>query len=224
MYESRYGPGRLIGVFVVAVVVVGIGLLIAGYGVAVGLGALVGLIFGFVAGSLGSLWLARGAGRTVTFGGRAWSSDSITPSPDQIEEMRDLTDISGVSLGGVRSVTPVLSTAEATRLIVQLVTIEHHEGGLAMILEVRTQPGTLPPGSLARVAVSDDIGTRYRASALSQGGSATESRYTVIAIPAPPAAASQLEIVIERFLDPFPGAPGHGAIGPWSFSVSLARN
>jgi hypothetical protein len=223
MNEIRYGPGRLIGVVILAVFVVGIGLLIAGYGVAVGLGALVGLVLGFVAGSVGSLWLARGPGRSVSFGGREWSSYSTGPDPEQIGEMRDLAEISGVSLGAVRSVTPVLSTAEAAGLVVQLVTVEHHEGGLTMILEVRPRPGTVSPGSIARVRVSDELGTRYRALAMSQGGSAGEIRYTLTVIPAPPAEATRIDVVIERFMDAFPGRSLDGTAGPWSFSVSPTR-
>jgi hypothetical protein len=223
MNGIRYGPGRLIGVVVLAVVVLGIGLLIAGYGVPVGLGALVGLVLGFVAGSVGSLWLARGPGRSVTYGTREWSSDSTTPGPDEIAEMRDLAEISAVSLGAIRSVTPVLSTAEAAGLVVQLVTIEHHEGGLTMILEVRPRPGTVSPGSIARVRVSDELGTRYRALAMSQSGSAGEIRYTLTAIPAPPAEATRIDVVIERFDDLFPGRSRDGTAGPWWFSVSLNR-
>jgi hypothetical protein len=219
--QIRAGSGRLLGAFFLIVIVAAIVLLIAGYGVPVGLGALIGLILGFVAGSVGSLWLARGPGRSVTFGGRSWASDSSNPGPDQIAEMHELAEIGGVSLGAIRSVTPVLSTATTAGLVVQLVTIEHHEGGLAMSLEVRPKPGTLPPGSFARIAVSDDVETRYRASAVAQGGSGGEIRYAVTAIPAPPAAATQLDVVIERFVDHFPGASREATVGPWSFSVSL---
>src|SRR5439155_2351707 len=169
------------------------------------------------------LWLARGPGRSVTYGTREWSSDSTSPGPDQIAEMRDLAEISGVSLGAIRSVTPVLSTAEAAGLAVQLVTIEHHEGGLTMILEVRPRPGSLSPGSIARVRVSDELGTRYRASAMSQGGSASEIRYTLTVISAPPPEATRLDVLIERFIDPFPGSSRDAIPGPWSFSVSLTE-
>jgi hypothetical protein len=223
MHELPYRPDRLLGAVILTVVVAAVGLLIAGYGVPVGFGTLVGLILGFLAGTIGSLWLARGAGRSVSFGGREWSSDWTNPGPDQIAEMQDLAAVSGVSLGTVGSVTPVLATAEAAGLIVQLVTIEHHEGGLAMTIDVRSRPGVLPPGSMARVAISDDVGTQYRASAMAHGGSPTEIRYVLTAIPALPDAATRLDMVIERFVDLMPGAPRDATLGPWSFSVSLNR-
>jgi hypothetical protein len=172
---------------------------------------------------LGSLWLWRGSGRSVTIGGMAWSSDRPMAAlmPDEvITEMRDLSEISAVDLGMIRSVMPVLATTEAGGLSVQLLTIEQHEAGLAMTVEVHTQPGALPPASMARVAVADDIGTVYRASAQGQGGSPGQVRYQVTAIPTAPPAATRLDVRIERFLDPFPGGR-RAVVGPWGFSVPL---
>ncbi len=103
---------------------------------------------------------------------------------------------------------------------VQLVTIERHEAGLAITFGVRAQPGAFPPASMARVALADDIGTVYRASAQGQGGSAGQMRYQVTAIPAVPHAVTRLDVRIESFLDPFPGGR-HAAVGPWEFSVPL---
>lgn len=214
---------QLVGLVILVVVLGAVGLLIAGYGVAVGLGALAGLVLGFAAGTLGSLWLWRGSGRSVTVGGMAWSSDrpmAELMADDLMAEMRDLGEISGVDLGTIRSVMPVLATTEASGLSVQLVTIEQHEAGLELTFEVHAQPGTLPPASMARVAMADDIGTVYRASAQGQGGSAGQMRYQVTAIPAVPPAATRLDVRIERFLDPFPGGR-HAALGPWGFSVPL---
>jgi len=114
----------------------------------------------------------------------------------------------------------VLVRADAGGLKVELVTVEFHDAGLAMTLDVASRPGTLPPASMARVSVSDDTGTAYRASAQGQGGLPSRMRYAVMAIPAPPLAATRLEITIERFLDPFPGGRQQ-ASGPWTFSVPL---
>lgn len=214
---------QLVGLVLLVVVFGAIALLIAGYGAAVGLGALAGLVLGFAAGTLGSMWLWRGSGRSVTIGGMAWSSDRPTAelmADEQMAEMRDLGEISGVDLGTIRSVIPVLVTTGAGGLSVQLVTIERHEAGLAITFGVHAQPGALPPASMARVALADDVGTVYRASAQGQGGSPGQMRYQVTAIPALPPAATRLDVRIERFLDPFPGGR-RAAVGPWAFSVPL---
>jgi len=227
MHSAGRRWDQLVGLVVLVVIFGAVALLIAGYGVAVGLGALAGLALGFTAGTLGSLWLWRGSGRSVTIGGMAWSSDvawsSDRPTAELMAdeaEMRDLGEISGVDLGAIRSVMPVLATTEAAGLSVQLVTIERHEAGLAISLDVHAQPGALPPASMARVALADDVGTVYRASAQAQGGSPGRVRYQVAAIPAPPAAATRLDARIECFLDPFPGGR-RAAVGPWGFSVPL---
>lgn len=214
---------QLAGLIILVVVLGAIALLIAGYGVAVGFGALAGLILGFAAGTVGALWLWRGSGRSVTIGGMAWSSDrptAVLTADELLAEMHDLGEISGVDLGAIRSVMPVLVTTEAGGLSVQLVTIERHEAGLAITFGVRAHTGAFPPASMARVALADDIGTVYRASAQGQGGSAGQMRYQVTAIPAVPSAVTRLDVRIERFLDPFPGGR-HAAVGPWGFSVPL---
>jgi hypothetical protein len=215
---------RLWGLVFLAVLGGTVALLIAGYGVAVGVGALGGLILGSVAGALGVMWLGRGSGRSVTFGNLAWSSEhalsSEGPSAELMAELRELSEISSVDLGAIQTVTPVLVTAEAGGLSVQLVTIEQREAGLAMTVEVRTGPGAFPPASMARVSVADDVATPYRASAQGQGGSAGVVRYVVSVIPASPRSATRLDIRIERFVDPFPGG-GRATVGPWAFSVAL---
>jgi hypothetical protein len=62
------GWDRLVGLLFLAIVVAAVALLVAGYGVAVGIGALAGLVLGFLAGAFGLLWLGRGSGRSITFG------------------------------------------------------------------------------------------------------------------------------------------------------------
>lgn len=215
---------RLWGLVFLAVVGGTVALLIAGYGVPVGLGALGGLILGSVAGALGVMWLGRGFGRSVTFGSMEWSSDRVLssdgPSAELMAELRELSEISGIDLGPIQTVKPVLVNAVAGGLSVQLVAIEQHEAGLAMTVEVRTGLGAFPPASLARVSVADDVATSYRASAQGQGGSAGLVRYLVSVIPASPRSATRLDIRIERFVDPFPGG-GRASVGPWAFSVAL---
>jgi hypothetical protein len=79
------------------------------------------------------------------------------------------------------------------------------------------------PPSMARVAISDDAGTAYRASAQSQGGWPNRVRVLVSAIPAPPAGAGNLTIRFEEFVDPpFPHM-SRPVTGPWTFSVALPR-
>lgn len=211
---------RLVALAFLALVVVAVGLLIAGYGVAVGVGALAGLMLGFLAGTVGLLWLGRGSGRSITFGGMEWSSESGRPTAELMAEMQELGEISSVDTGPIRTVLPVLATAEAEGLNVELVTVELHEAGTSMTLDVASRPGALPPASMARVSVNDDAGTVYRASAQGQGGFPGRMRYAVTAIPAPPHGATRLEITIERFFDPFPGGRQQ-ASGPWRFSVAL---
>ena len=214
---------RLAGLAFLGIVVVAIGLLVAGYGVAVGVGVLVGLVLGVLAGTVGALWLGRGSGRSITFGGMEWLSDADGPAAGLMAEMQEIGEISGVDIGRIRSVQPVLAIAAAAGLAVQLVSVEIHEAGLGMTIDVRSGIGALPPASMARVSVSDDVRTAYRAAARGEGGFPGQMRYAVTAIPAPPAAATRLEVTIERFHDPFPGGR-QPAAGPWPFSVALAAD
>jgi hypothetical protein len=101
-----------------------------------------------------------------------------------------------------------------------LVSVEIHEAGLAMTFDVASHLGTLPPASMARLTVSDDAGTTYRAAAQGQGGLPGRMRYAVSAIPTPPAAATAVDVRIERFFGPFPSGRS-SAVGPWSFSIPL---
>jgi hypothetical protein len=188
-------------------------LLIAGYGIAVGLGAVVGFILGTIAGVASSLWLVHGPGGS-------WSSSTSQPSADLIADMRELGEMAGVDLGAVLAIQPVLDTIAAGGLTVELLAIERHVAGLALSLDVRPATGSLPPPWFARVTVRDDVGTAYRASGQGSGGSHGNRRYDVTVLPAPPASATRLEISVDRFLDPMGGgrpAPD----GPWAFSVPI---
>jgi len=140
-----------------------------------------------------------------------------------MENLRDLTEVQGVDLGAVRSIIPVLATSEAAGLELQLLDVELREAGLVLNLDLRAGPGVLMPPSMARVAISDEAGTAYRASAQSQGGGPTRIRVLVSAIPAPPAGARNLTVRFEEFVDPpFPHM-GRPVAGPWTFSVPLPR-
>jgi hypothetical protein len=217
---DRVGRGwnRVFSVVVIALVLGTVALLVAGYGVAVGLGALAGLIIGSVAGSLGLLWLARGPGRSITFGTMDWSSDR--PSVELMSEMHDLAEVGSIDIGRARSVRPVLERTTVGGLEVEFVAVEWHEGGLLLTFEVRSAPGIPLPTGMVRMAVSDDAGTAYRAGGNGQGGWPGRMRYEATAVPLPPAAATRLAVAIERFLDPFPGGRAT-ATGPWEFAVDL---
>jgi hypothetical protein len=218
MNIAGFSSGRLLGVVVLVITVAAIVLLVAGYGVAVGVGAFVGLIIGIVLGIVTVMWLSRGSDRSFTFGSGEWSSGA--PPPDAMLEMQEMAEVVGVDLGPIRSVRPVAATVTGGGLTLQLASIEHHEGGLVVVLEVRPSFGVAAPMGMARVKVTDDAGTTYRASAQSQGGSPGQSRFEIVVISVPPAAATRLGVTIERFVDPFGGRDRYPS-GPWTFDVSL---
>jgi hypothetical protein len=134
--------------------------------------------------------------------------------------MEELTHVMGVDLGSILSVRPVLSTVSRGGLTLQLASLEHHEGGLIMVAEVRAAPGVATPMGMARVSVTDDVGTAYRASAQGQGSSPGQSRLEITTLPVPPPMATRLALTIERFVDPFGGLDLQ-PVGPWTFEVSL---
>ncbi|HEX7948915.1 MAG TPA: hypothetical protein VF494_01095 [Candidatus Limnocylindrales bacterium] len=213
---------RLPGIVFAVVVVTAVGALLLGYGVPVGFGAVAGLVLGAIAGFISILWLARGAGRSVTIGSYSWSSSSSgTRTEADMEELRAMSELSGIDLGPVVRVVPVLATEEGGGLAIGLVATTVHEGGLRLDIEVRPAPGVSDPGHMARVSVTDDLGTRYRAGGQSMGGG-RPARYEVRIVPRPAADAASLTVAIESFADPFPGA-SRRADGPWTFVVPLPR-
>jgi hypothetical protein len=214
------GGGRLFGAIFVAVVVIAIAALLLGFGVPVGIGALAGFTLGGLAGLIGVVWLARGPGRSVTFGRTTWSGRSSGGPPDaEIAELRDTSELLQVDLGRVLVVQPVVAVDVEAGLAVQLVAAFVHEGGVRLDLEVRASPGTVMPGHMARVVVSDDIGSTYRAAGQSTGG-AVPVRYEVRVIPRPPVAAASIIVRVDSFADPF--GPGRRVAGPWTFTVPLS--
>ena len=222
--------GRAFGLVIFAILVVTIALLVVGYGLAVGLGVLAGLVLGFGVGLFAffSTWQGRGQ---VTFGGghstfASWN-DLSAEAGDEAEppmaDMRALSEVFSVDLGAVRSIIPILATSVAAGLTLQLLDVEVREAGLALNLDMAVGPGVLMPPSMARVSITDDAGTAYRTSAQSQGGSPSRVRVQVVAIPSPPTGARSLTVRVNEFLDPpFPHM-GRPVAGPWTFSVALPR-
>lgn len=218
------GSARFLGLAFTMTVIAAIVALVAGYGVPVGIGALAGFILGALAGIIGALWLIRGAGRSLSLGGATWSSAdrSGEVQPIEMAQMRERSELLQVDLGPIRTVLPALSTVDAEGYELQLVATEVHEGGLTILVDVRSQPGSLPPGFWADVTVRDAAGTPFRASGQCNGGAPNPMRYSIAVVPAPPAEARRLDLVIERFIDPFPGA-GRRTHGPWHFVIELPR-
>ena len=209
------------GVVGAIVVLLAIALLIAGQGVAVGVGALVGLILGAAGGLAFVFWLSRNdpssSSRSSFTVGR--SSDG-QPSEEFLRDMEGMAELGGVDLGPIRVVRQVLATAEASGLTVQLVSMEERVGGVALTMDVRAGPGVRPPMGLAVISVADDHGTRYQAGSQGLSGSGMSMRFEVAIVPPPPPEATRLEVSVERFLDPF-GGRDSPMTGPWVFEVPL---
>jgi hypothetical protein len=216
------GPGRVLGFLLIALMIVAIATLLVGYGVPVGIGALAGLLLGIFAGLLGTMWLTRSGGRSINLAGMAWSSGDVSPEASAVlaTQMRELHEILEIDLGPIRSILPVLETVEAGGLEVQLVTVDLHEAGTALTVDVRVLPGALHPQFIAQVSMTDDVGTRYRASGQTQGGGSNRARYSIAVIPALPATARELVVRIDAFVDPFRDAT-QATVGPWQFRVAL---
>lgn len=210
------------GLLLLAILLGTSGLLIAGYGLPVGLGWLAGLFLGFLGGLFAWLWTLQGRGQ-VTFGGASGSASTawLSEDPDTARsQLHELTEVLPVDIGRVRAIVPVLADAEAGGLSIELVDAELCEAGLGFNVDVHVLQGTLPPPWLARVSIADDAGTSYRASAQGQGSGPPRLRMRIVAIPLPPASATNLTLRIEEFLDPFPGM-GRSVKGPWTFAIPL---
>jgi hypothetical protein len=216
------GPFRFVGLAFLAAVVVVIAALIAGYGIPVGLGALAGFVLGALAGLVGTLWLSRGAGRSMNVGGMSWSSSDSSGGmgPTQLDQMRERSELLQIDLGPIRSVLPVLATADAGGYVVQLVAAELREAGTALILDVRSKPGSPQPGFWADVSVRDEMGTTYRAAGQTNGSGLNPMRCAISIVPAAPSNARRLDVNVERFADPFRGVD-RAAEGPWTFLIDL---
>jgi hypothetical protein len=213
---------RIPGIVIFAVVIGAAALLVAGYGFAVGVGVIVGLLLGAGAGLVGTIWLVRGPGREIHLASYAWDSSRGTETNMAVlqSEMQELTEVLGVDIGMTRAVLPVIATVEDHGLAVQLVSVEIHEAGATFTLDVRALPGSPPPPSFAQATVSDVLGTLYRTSGQAQGGGPSGMRFQVVVIPRPAPSVPALSIRIDRFVDPFPG-DRRVAGGPWSFDVAL---
>lgn len=195
-------------------------LLIAGLGMAVGVGIIAGFAFG-LANILAALALSsRSRGGSV-----AWLSSGGPPNQpdhDLIQRFgRESMRVAGVDAGALRGVIAVGSSVEAGGLRLELVALELRDDGGIATLVAHTRPPLGHVGHFVEVAVSDDAGTAYVASGQGSGGSSpAASRHEIRFAPAPPEGARTLTLLIQAFVDPFPG-PAVRLDGPWDFRVEL---
>src|SRR5712691_3662189 len=218
--DRRTLPARFGGLVFLVVVFVSAALLIAGYGVPIGLGALIGIALGFLAGTVGTMWISRGNAPYVAFNSTSHLGPGGQPDEDEMAWLREVSDLMGVDLGEVRRVVPVLQTSEAAGLQMQLVALDLADQGFASTFDVAVLPGSVRPPWMARVEISDDAGTSYCSAAQGEGSRSARMRLRAVALPGPPDAASRLTITIPQLVDPFPSG-SKSLAGPWTFEVIL---
>ena len=197
-------------------------LLIAGYGVAVGVGVMAGLVLG---GAVILAFLAMNPRSGSSVGFRTWGHGGGSPSGPAMAFLehhgRDSMRVAGVDAGALRRVIPLGEAVEAGGARVELVALEIREDGCIATLVAHTRPPLGAVGHFVEVTVSDDPGTTYVASGQGSGGSwPGASRHEIRFAPAPPEGSRTLTIRIEAFMDPFPG-PSVELRGPWEFHVAL---
>jgi hypothetical protein len=214
---------RLPTVFLISLVLVATTLLIAGYGIPVGIGVVAGAL-------LGGTWIAAllalhprtSGGATYRFGGLTTGPLQRPPGQELLERHHhDWMRVAGVDASALRRVIAVGAEVEAGGAQVELVAIEVREDGGVSTVATHTRPPVGPTGHFADVVVSDDAGSDYVAAGQGSGGGGTgTSRYDVRFSPAPPPEARVLTIRIAAFDSPFP-IPEQRVVGPWEFTVQL---
>jgi len=215
-----YMTTRLPAFLLLGLVLLVAALLIAGLGVAVGVGVIAGFLLG-LANILAFLALrSRSRGGSVAWLSRGGPPNQ--PDHDLIQRFgRDSMRVAGVDASALRQVISVASSAEAGGVHVELVALEIREDGAIAMIVAHTRPPVGNVGHFAEVTVSDDAGTVYVASGQGTGGSGPgTSRQEIRFAPAPPEGARTLTLRIEAFMDPFPG-PAVELKGPWEFRVEL---
>jgi hypothetical protein len=214
---------RLPTLFVIGLVVVATTLLVAGYGVPVGIGVVAGAL-------LGGTWIAAilamrprtSGGSTYWFGGTTTGVLQRPSSQELVERHHhDWMRVATVDASELRRVIAVGTEIEAGGARVELVAVEIRQDGGVAVLVAHTRPPTGQAGHFVDVAVSDDEDTGYvSAGQGNAGGNPGTSRYDVRFAPAPPPDACVLTIRIAAFDSPFP-VPAERLEGPWEFLVSL---
>jgi len=214
---------RLPALVLLVLIVVAAALLVAGWGIAVGIGVFVGLVLGFTA-ILVVMAIAQRSGGSASFAWMKAGPNQTEPDHALLERHgRDSMRVAAIDAGELRRVIAVGAAVEAGDVRLELIAVElRTDGGLATLV-AQTRPPIGPPGHFADVRVSDDVNTAYVAAGQGMGGpTPTTTRHEVRFAPAPPAATAVLSITIDRFIDPFPS----GALpieGPWKFEIGLGN-
>jgi len=214
---SRVPAFLLLGLVVVAAA-----LLVAGYGVPVGIGVITDLLLG-VALILAFVGLRPRASGSPWFGTWGARSGPVRQPDAALMERhgRDAMRVAGVDEGALRWMVAVGSSTEARGVRVELIAVEIREDGGLATLVAHKRPPVGFVGHLVEVMVSDDAGTAYVASGQGSGGSSpSASRHEIRFSPAPPEGAHVLTFCIASFADPFP-TRSVGLDGPWEFRVAL---
>ena len=220
MKRGGFTPVPLV---VIALVLLAASLVVAGYGVPVGVGLFVGLALGFGV-VVGVLWLGAGPGRTVGFG--SWTFDktvAVTSGPPQFPDwFQDGARAAAVEMTALHRVLAVGQMTEVEAIRIEVTALELRAGGGVAIAVAHTEPPDARSlGPFARITVLDDVGTTYAAGSEPHGGSPFAARLTIRFAPAPPETAGELTIRIEEFVNPFPGPARERVVGPWVFVVPL---
>lgn len=214
---SRVPAFLLLGLVVVAAA-----LLIAGYGVPVGVGVIAGLLLG-TAVILAFLGLSPRSGGGVGFGTWGTRRGAAHPPDQELIERhgRDSMRVAGVDAGALHRVIAVGRSVEGGGVRVELIAVEIRDDGGIASLVAHTRPPVGFVGHFVEVTVSDDAGTAYVASGQGSGGSGPgASRHEMRFAPAPPEGAHVLTFAVASFADPFP-TRAVGLKGPWEFRVEL---
>jgi hypothetical protein len=204
------------------VVLLAAALLIAGYGVAVGVGVVAGLLLGLAV-FLAFLAMNPRSRSNRVFG--TWSGDTrsaVEPDMAPLERhIRDSMRVVGVDDGALSRVIALGAVLESGGVRVELIALEIREDGGVATLVAHTRPPVGAVGHFVDVTVSDEGGTAYVASGQGSGGSGPgTSRQEIRFAPAPPQTARTLTLRIEAFIDPFPGQ-AVDQHGPWEFRIGL---
>jgi hypothetical protein len=212
---------------VIGIVLLAASLIVAGYGVPVGVGLFVGLALGCGVGLVGVLWLGAGPGRTVGFG--SWTFDktaAMTSGPSGPPQVPDWfgegARAGAVEMTALRRIIAVGQMTEIEAIRIEVTALELRDGGGVALAVAHTEPPDARwLGPFARISVRDDVGTTYAAGSEGSGGSQFATRLSIRFTPAPPETAGQLTIRIEEFVNPFPGPARQQVVGPWVFVVPM---
>jgi len=211
---------RLPGLLLLAVVVAAGALLIAGFGVPIGISVLVGVGLGLAA-VLASVVMGPGSSG-VSFSAPSNHWRGHEPDHALIERHgRAFMRVAGVESGALNRVLAIGRSVQAGGVLAELIALELREGGVIGVLAAQSRAAVGQVGHFATVTVGDDLDTEYVAAGQGTGSSSPGTmRFDVRIAPAPPATARVLTLTVESFADPFQG-PAMTIEGPWSFEIDL---